>query len=144
MQTFVPYPDFIPSAVVLDRARLGKQRVETLQILNSLDPDYDKRGWANHPAVKMWRGHEGALARYGLACVNEWVARGYNDIKCGPKLQAYADKYQDTTLPWWWGDMRVHLSHQSNLLRKDPEHYREFFVGVTDNLPYHWPEGDNS
>ena len=33
MQTFLPYPDFARSAAVLDRQRLGKQRVEVLQIL---------------------------------------------------------------------------------------------------------------
>jgi len=28
MQTFLPYPDFARSAAVLDRQRLGKQRLE--------------------------------------------------------------------------------------------------------------------
>lgn len=36
MQTFLPYPDFNESARVLDDKRLGKQRVECLQILNVL------------------------------------------------------------------------------------------------------------
>ena len=55
MQTFLPYPDYAASAKVLDRQRLGKQRVENLQIIKALlDPTY---GWQNHPAVKMWRGH---------------------------------------------------------------------------------------
>ncbi|HET9348893.1 MAG TPA: pyrimidine dimer DNA glycosylase/endonuclease V, partial [Arthrobacter sp.] len=31
MQTFLPFPDFQQSAAALDRARLGKQRVEALQ-----------------------------------------------------------------------------------------------------------------
>ncbi len=31
MQTFLPYPDFCGSALVLDRKRLGKQRVEALR-----------------------------------------------------------------------------------------------------------------
>lgn len=30
MQTFLPYPDFVESASVLDRQRLGKQRVEVI------------------------------------------------------------------------------------------------------------------
>jgi len=33
MQTFVPYANFSESAKVLDRQRLGKQRVETLQVM---------------------------------------------------------------------------------------------------------------
>lgn len=35
MTTFLPYADFTETAKVLDRARLGKQRVETLQIVQS-------------------------------------------------------------------------------------------------------------
>src|SRR3712207_9220014 len=64
MQTFVPVADFEESARLLDSPRLGKQRVETLQILRALElPDY---GWASHPAVAMWRGAgpaRGACAR---------------------------------------------------------------------------------
>ena len=36
MQTFLPFPDFKMSAQVLDYKRLGKQRVEALQILKTL------------------------------------------------------------------------------------------------------------
>lgn len=36
MQTFVPFPDFARSAAVLDDKRLGKQRVEVLQIVRAL------------------------------------------------------------------------------------------------------------
>ena len=54
MQTFLPVADFEDGARLLDSPRLGKQRVETLQILRALElPDY---GWASHPAVRMWRG----------------------------------------------------------------------------------------
>ena len=36
MQTFLPFADFAASAAVLDDRRLGKQRVETLQVLRAL------------------------------------------------------------------------------------------------------------
>ena len=36
MQTFLPYADFERTAAVLDVRRLGKQRVEVLQICNAL------------------------------------------------------------------------------------------------------------
>src|SRR3954468_19517979 len=65
MQTFLPVADFAGSARLLDTPRLGKQRVETLQILRAIElPDY---GWANHPAVLMWRGGGAGAARYGPA-----------------------------------------------------------------------------
>ena len=146
MQTFVPFLTFPKCAQALDRQRLGKQRVETLQILKTLDPTCNKRGWINHPAVQMWQGYEAALALYGLAMVKEWTDRGYNDIKCGPQLEAYLDYHLDVRppeeadLPWWWGDDRVHISHQSRLIQKLDSHYRPLFpVGTPDNLPYFWP-----
>ena len=50
MQTFLPYSDFQQSAAVLDRVRLGKQRVEALQTLRALViPEY---GWQSHPAIR--------------------------------------------------------------------------------------------
>lgn len=65
MQTFLPYPDFAQSAKCLDRARLGKQRVETLQLL-SINPSSGKKGCANHPAYKMWSQNLGSLCLYGI------------------------------------------------------------------------------
>lgn len=54
MQTFLPVANFCESAKYLDKARLGKQRVEAMQILSTLSGA--SRGWINHPAVRMWRG----------------------------------------------------------------------------------------
>ena len=65
MQTFLPYTSFEDVARTLDRKRLGKQRVEGMQILNVLakPPNYTG-AWVHHPAVKMWRGYEDALKQY--------------------------------------------------------------------------------
>ena len=63
MQTFLPTSNFAESAKYLDYRRLGKQRVEVLQLLNSFHkPNY--KGWKNHPAREMWRGYENALVMY--------------------------------------------------------------------------------
>ncbi|MFK5143433.1 MSMEG_6728 family protein, partial [Klebsiella pneumoniae] len=83
MQTFLPYSSFKASAKVLDRQRLGKQRVECLQILNVLFGV--KSSWANHPAVLMWKGYEGALIEYSLTICEEWTSRGYKDT-CAAKI----------------------------------------------------------
>ena len=37
MQTFLPYDSFEESASVLDWKRLGKQRVEAMQIVNAIE-----------------------------------------------------------------------------------------------------------
>ena len=77
MQTFLPFPDFGASARALDPRRLGKQRVECLQVVRGLT--VPTHGWRHHPAVTMWRGHLEALGRYSLTCCEVWVAEGRAD-----------------------------------------------------------------
>lgn len=144
MQTFLPYPDFGQSAKVLDRQRLGKQRVEALQILYALTKE--NYGWQNHPAVKMWRGHELALVDYGIAICDEWILRGYKDT-CRLKIERVAENLRNSGSPYWLGDVNLHRSHRSNLLRKNPEHYwRLFEQNLPMGLDYVWPiaEGEKT
>lgn len=141
LQTFLPYADFGASARVLDMRRLGKQRVEVLQILNALDMRLDK-GWKNHPATKMWSGHSLALIEYGEAICTEWIRRGYRDTvleKLDEKRWHGLFSSAFVHAPAWLGDEDLHLSHQSNLVRKDPEFYTPKFPGVPSDLPYVWP-----
>jgi hypothetical protein len=144
MQTFLPYADFTASSVALDDRRLGKQRVETFQILRALTwPEY---AWKNHPAVRMWRGFVPALVAYGLANCTEWVRRGNADTVEASLLTFTAGRRPDIEqlrrsgqLPPWVGLPALHLSHRSALLRKDPEFYRPLFGEIPDDLPYLWP-----
>ena len=142
MQTFLPYESYTRSARVLDMKRLGKQRVETLQVLNVFAGV--RKGWGNHPITRMWTGYELSLVKYGLIVCKVWRdERGYNDT-CYGKIRAL---FPDATMadinaaepPPWVGDLAFHLSHQSNLVRKDPERYGPLFPGVPDDLPYVWP-----
>ena len=139
MQTFLPYADFKETAKVLDYRRLGKQRVETWQILRAMNGL--TRGWQNHPATKMWEGFEKALCQYGIDICNEWVNRGYNDtmtIRFQEHLQTINEPLE---MPTWLGDEKFHESHKSNLIRKDPEFYWHLFPGTPNNLEYVWPSG---
>jgi len=146
MQTFAPEGRRIEDGFrVLDYKRLGKQRVEAWQILNVLrgvdneGKPKNHKGWVNHPATKMWRGHVTALAFYGVKCCEEWLARGYNDTML-PRFQSVLDdlisKGGDPTPPEFL-DM-IFLSHQSNLIRKSPEYYRTIYPDVPDDIPYTW------
>lgn len=140
MQTFLPYPDFAASARVLDQARLGKQRVETLQALRALViPDY---GWRQHPAIRMWMDYVPALTVYGLAMVSEWASRGHADSTSRLILEFAPHVLDDADVPMppWLGDPALHVSHQSNLIQKAPDTYRSRFPGVPEGLPYYWPE----
>lgn len=140
MQTFLPYPDFAQSARVLDNKRLGKQRVEVLQILNVLIGTNSSTGWRNHPAVRMWRGYEGCLSTYGLAICDEWIRRGYKDT-CKEKITALVGHLGVDFFkrPIWCESLELHASHRSNLLRKDVKWYSKFDWTEPDNLPYVWP-----
>lgn len=138
MQTFLPYVDFRQSARVLDRQRLGKQRVENLQIMKAL---VTGTGWVNHPATLMWRRYEWALLQYQKAICDEWTSRGYSDTcyeKTKELYNRYKYKLEDPAWPYWVGG-DIHISHQSNLLRKDPDHYSTYFRKVPDDLEYVWP-----
>ncbi len=153
MQTFLPVADFAGSARLLDSPRLGKQRVETLQVLRALElPDY---GCASHPVVRMWRGRTSGLVAYGLAMVRVWRERGFADTtetligEFAPEVVGVpqADLAAAGMLPSWVGDEAVHLSHRSNLIAKDPDFYRPRFTDLfgpePDDLPYVWPPPDD-
>lgn len=138
MQTFLPYADYIKSAEVLDRQRLGKQRVEVLQMVRALAGI--SKGWTNHPATKMWQGHALDLIDYGQIMCLEWVERGYKDT-CFDKMEELRSMFgaDEATQPSWIGDDRLHSSHRSSLLRKAPEHYRPFWPTESDSMEYWWP-----
>jgi len=141
MQTFLPFSDFDLSAGSLDRARLGKQRVETLQILQALDKrnnqGLEKVGWINHPATKMWDSFEFALCQYGKSICLEWISRGYKDT-CFEKISFFEHRFENTGMPWWLGDLRIHNSHQAMLHKKNPEFYISF-ADKSDIQDYWWP-----
>lgn len=153
MQTFIT-DSYIPLiATRLDNKRLNKQRVEAKQILLALSsPSY---GWRNHPAVRMWKNHESYLACYGYHMCYEWkvLRRKRDDADLLGFFQSHIPQ------PWaaWWEHngllkyasvafldipprfVSVIESHRSNLIRKDPAHYRKFWPDTPDNLPYVWP-----
>ena len=148
MQTFLPYPDFEATARVLDTRRLGKQRVEVIQIVRALTrPAY---AWKSHPAVLMWAGHEEALGTYGLVMSRVWVESGFGDTCAATiaadlaavgieQLRPQGELAAAGELPPWLGDEALHRSHQSALVRKDPAFYGPRFPEVPDDLPYLWP-----
>ena len=139
MQTFLPYPDFTESAKCLDRQRLGKQRVECLQLLRALL--VPGSGWENHPAAKMWRGYEACLVEYGFAVCDEWsYARGYKD-SCSGKISdlMLEHGFEYSKDPPWLGNDAFHAAHRSNLIRKDPAWYGRFGWTEPSTLEYVWP-----
>lgn len=149
MQTFLPYADYAHTARCLDRQRLGKQRVETLQILRTLlslrrsEPDV---AWANHPAVLQWEGYHRHLGAYGRIICSAWRNRGYADT-CKEKITLVTQElilledvdFPTRGVPPWLGDDRLHSSHRAALLAKHPEHYGQFGWSEKPEINYYWP-----
>ena len=148
MQTFLPVADFTESARLLDNPRLGKQRVECLQVLRALElPDY---GWANHPVVTMWRGRTAGLVVYSLAMVRVWRERGFADTtetliaEFAPDAAAMTlvvtthrgmYRSEDGGHSWTFkeGNLPVHL--ESGPLVRDPSDARTLYA-VYSLMPY--------
>lgn len=122
--------------MVLDPSRLGNQAYRECKTLIS-------GGWNNHPAAKMWKGYESALARYALACFAELASRGKH---YPTHVQYFTQFVVDDRLPPWFGDDRLHSSHRAALLYKLPQWYGVFewkelpaVPNDKGSLPYFWP-----
>jgi hypothetical protein len=137
MQTFL-VGAWLGAVGMLDNKRLGKQRVEAMQILRVLEGK--TKGWRNHPAVLMWYGHEACLSQYLNCCINEWTKRGFKNTM---SLRSTYGRDGSSYWPSWVSDTdtfhRVIRSHRSNLLRKDPVFYGQYGWDVGPDLPYYWP-----
>lgn len=132
------------------------QRVETFQIMQALTGIrhirgveeqlewYTPKGWARHPIALMWREHLDHLLLYQMETTTEWLRRGYRDTCMTKTLRVFNAAVRSnvipmlTPLPMWLGNPTLHLSHRSNLLRKDPARYRTFWPTDPDDLPYAW------
>tara|TARA_R100000995_G_scaffold69658_1_gene38226 strand:+ start:663 stop:1094 length:432 start_codon:yes stop_codon:yes gene_type:complete len=132
MQTFLPYENFKHSASVLDWKRLGKQRVEGMQIINAIN-NTEKQGWQSHPATIMWTPYVETLKQYTNIMIEEWINRGYNNTMSLYEINT--DKYE---YPPWLGNEAFHSSHRANLLRKDYQYYSQFEWSENPENPYVW------
>jgi hypothetical protein len=162
MQTFMPIAstDFSDIAKVLDNKRLNKQALEGWQIMMNLlqlDPQGEHRvskGWSNHPAVKMWKGHEQSLYDYIVAMTDEWILRGYKTTikdKASETLKVatlHGLVSNITKPPTWITESQVYKevakSHRLALLTKDYEWYSQFGWDedsgkAPESYDYVWP-----
>jgi hypothetical protein len=147
MQTFLPHRDFGACARVLDRQRLGKQRVENMQILcalyqvrvfaegKGLQLEARPAGWSNHLITKMWAGYEPMLLRYQKAICDEWTSRGYKDT-CWGKTAFIARRVgisyrSKVNPPPFLGNFEFHRAYRRILIAKAPEHYLQAFQITT-------------
>ena len=142
MQIFLPYPDMRKSLQTLDNKRLGKQRVETYQIISAIlkRPKLDGtpyKGWLNHPCTVMWKDYVPALKLYMNFAIAEWIVRGFKNTM---HVEQFIEEH--VVIPPFIGNERFHSSHRANLLKKEPEFYNKY--GWTENPsdPYVWMDVD--
>lgn len=157
MQTFLTDKHHHNTARSLDRQRLVKQLLEGRQILETINkPEYTEDGkvtpWHHHPAIEMWKGHEGALLSYLTAIKTEMHHRGYkyqaNWDAILAAMTELADKNQiGQGNPPWMRDADVYnniiATHRHSLYNKDSEYYAEWDDQHGDvccaNCGYYWP-----
>jgi hypothetical protein len=102
VQTFLPDSrGYAASLYVLDTQRLGKQRVEGMQLLLAnlgLDKEFRPRisSWRNHSAARMWHGHEYALLEYIVTSSALYRRRGIE-----LRGQGYSDTVAWTSTYAW-------------------------------------------
>jgi hypothetical protein len=138
MQIFLPYPDFKQSLEVLDNKRLGKQRVETYQIISAITrrPKLDGtpyKGWLNHPCSVMWKNYVPALKLYMNFAIQEWIRRGFQNTMEFENIEK-----TDIIIPSFIGNEKFHSSHRANLLKKDFEFYSKYGWSENPSDPYVW------
>ena len=138
MQTFLPYRDFYRSGKSLDNKRLGKQRVEVLQMLNKIHGLTVGRGWSNHPCTKMWARTPNALVEYGVQICTAWREKGFKDT-CLDKIKQHYKSDLPDNIPTWLGREDIHTSHKSRLIQKDYIFYKPIWPDVPENLEYVCP-----
>jgi hypothetical protein len=152
VQVFLPERDFYEAAAVLDQKRLVKQLLEGRQIMNILVGQNTTKGWVNHPAVRMFRGHHSALYVYLAAIRYEMHIRGYKWEKNWFEIERMMkNNMQPFSLPKWMHDEytvnSVVTTHRGRLYEKAPELYPQYRLEYEeykdyvccDKCTYHWP-----
>lgn len=137
MITFLPDPNFIKCARILDRQRLGKQRLEAKWVARIV---LKEAKYINHPLIRLWEDFPQAIIEYGICICEEWRRRGYIDNQLDWFLARVELEglYKD---PSWLNNKKIHSSHRTKLITKDPIYYAAFdWIEKPDpTVGYYWP-----
>jgi hypothetical protein len=119
-------------AKLLDNRRLNKAKLEAFQIINVLEKK--RKGYSNHPIILMWADNINGLKYFYNCHIDEWVSRGKNN-----NMVKFDLSNEDYSLPWWFSNRQIHLSHMASLMRKDEKFYTPLFSkeeGIDEYLKY--------
>jgi hypothetical protein len=155
---------FRASCGALDNKRLGKQRVEALQLINAIvqrkqlglhgpvGADGRRKhftskgirvpGWINHLATLMWEDHLETLRLYMNVAIKAWCGRKNADGNPTKNTMKIVDiDKSKLSLPPFIGDKEFHATHRANLLYKDSDFYGKHGWSETPCVGYIWIYG---
>lgn len=128
----------------MDNETLSNQRFDNHILMRALLVSPDDM-LEDDPLLLMWHGYEKALLAYHQAICNEWTTnRGFKDPWWDKTRKLFLSLHSEPIslpmiLPPWLGDADFHISHQSELLRRDEKHYRTWFPGIEIDHICIWP-----
>jgi hypothetical protein len=104
----------------------------------------ETNAWANHPAVKMWKGYIDTLKHYYNVILQEWIDRGYkNNMPFETFENHCSDGYKliltGFPIPQWLTEDFC-SRHRAALLYKDYDYYSRFGWKEKPELNYKWVE----
>lgn len=135
----LPHKSFEWSARALTDGHLQENMVMIDRVMSALLVDgYDSE------EANIWARYTRALLAYQQATCFEWAQRGGNDYYWNRTRLVFLDAVKDPMaipliLPPWVGYAEMHISHQSYLIRSNPEHYSRQFPGISPNHKIVWP-----
>ena len=133
MQVFHPYKSALKSIQCLDNSRMGKQRLECIQILlanNNIDTEWEvPKSVPPHKNVVLWKNYSGYLFYYLGILLNEWEDRGMKNFVCRGMYEKLRNIYglQENTKRPRFIDNKFIQTQRLSLLNKKMEHYYKFF-----------------
>ncbi len=134
----------------LNTVTMGYQIAQAYQIFVALtseegSPEVEP----NHPVLRMWTGHEYALAIYGMLLSDNYIRdRRQSDVtmfRIYYMLKEFRKHFEVSYVePPWMRDPDVCRSHRSNLARREPSLYGDKWPNNPDSMPYIWPFIDDT
>jgi hypothetical protein len=129
MLLLLPYPHLGASARCFENGELKRQTALSELVLHNVRHGASAVLKASEC---MWLGYTLHLLSYVNALKGECLARGYRISVVEP----VPDNMKNYVYPPpWFGDERVHISHQALLLRRLPHFYAKYHWGILPTYP---------
>ena len=137
IKILVPLTDITDCVAVMSDYDLKKQRFNIRKTLRFLA---GKIQLMNPDKIRMmWEGHEEFLTYYFNASTVFLKQRGHT---VGPPMKSKSS-FTEISMPFWWGDDRLHRNHRLILSQDDREFYSKYKwedqLDLEKSNKYYWP-----